>query len=123
MVSLSFIDHGLFDNSGGYSVANRRVLLQHLSDTLQYDNGRALGNIISSGALYIYCYLMGAALSQSHDSNLIESTGQVSSKPFFSSVFQPSLQNLRESCLDIFDSKDHVKTLESLVTRLVNALA
>lgn len=33
---------------------------------------------------------------------------------------QSSLENLKEKCLDILDSKEHVKTLESLVTRLAS---
>lgn len=30
---------------------------------------------------------------------------------------QPSLENLNQKCLDVLDSKEHVKTLESLLTR------
>ena len=52
-------------SSGGYSVSNRRILLQHLSYTMhaQYDNGRAVENSSPNGALY--CSLMGAELSYS----------------------------------------------------------
>ena len=35
---------------------------------------------------------------------------------------QPSLENLKEKCLDVLDSKEHVKTLESLITRYTNQL-
>ena len=35
------------------------------------------------------------------------------------SLLQPALEILREKCLDVLDSKEHVKALESLVTRYI----
>ena len=44
---------------------------------------------------------------------------QVVSTNIASFCQQPALENLKQKCLDVLDSKEHVKTLESLVTRYV----